>query len=52
MSLKPDIIKTEEHKKAWGKEIWMVNNDKYCGKLLCFNKKSKFSMHYHLIKEL
>jgi quercetin dioxygenase-like cupin family protein len=37
--------------KGWGKEIIFVNNDEYCGKLLCFEKDKKFSMHYHLIKE-
>jgi mannose-6-phosphate isomerase-like protein (cupin superfamily) len=29
----------------------MVNNNKYCGKILHFNKNAKFSMHYHLIKD-
>lgn len=29
----------------------MVNNDKYCGKLLKFNKGAKFSDHYHLLKD-
>jgi len=29
----------------------MVNNDKYCGKILHFNKEAKFSMHYHMIKD-
>ena len=37
--------------KGWGKEIIFVNNDEYCGKLLCFNKGKKFSMHYHLKKK-
>ena len=36
--------------KGWGKEIWMVNNNKYCGKLLQFNQNAKFSMHYHIKK--
>lgn len=36
--------------KAWGSEICLVNNDKYCGKILNFNKGSKFSMHYHMKK--
>ena len=38
-------------KKGWGNEIWMVNNKKYCGKILNFHKSSKFSMHYHLNKD-
>jgi quercetin dioxygenase-like cupin family protein len=37
--------------KGWGKEVIFVNNDEYCGKLLCFNKGKKFSMHYHLRKK-
>jgi quercetin dioxygenase-like cupin family protein len=36
--------------KGWGKEIIFVNNDEYCGKLLCFEKDKKFSMHYHIKK--
>jgi len=39
------------YEKAWGHELWIVNHDFYCGKLLVFNKDKKFSMHYHLIKE-
>jgi len=38
-------------KKGWGKEVIFVNNDEYCGKLLCFEKDKKFSMHYHLKKK-
>ena len=37
--------------KGWGKEIIFVNNDEYCGKILCFDKDKKFSMHYHLKKK-
>ena len=37
--------------KGWGKEIIFVNNDEYCGKLLCFEKDKKFSMHYHIKKK-
>ena len=34
--------------KGWGREIIFVNNDMYCGKLLCFDKAgSKGSMHFH-----
>lgn len=38
-------------KKAWGHELWIHNTEAYCGKLLVFNKDSKFSMHFHLLKE-
>jgi mannose-6-phosphate isomerase-like protein (cupin superfamily) len=37
--------------KGWGKEIIFVNNNEYCGKLLCFEKDKKFSMHYHIKKK-
>jgi quercetin dioxygenase-like cupin family protein len=37
--------------KGWGKEVIFVNNDEYCGKILCFNKGKKFSMHYHISKK-
>jgi len=37
--------------KGWGKEIIFVNNDEYCGKLLCFDTGKKFSMHYHILKK-
>ena len=54
----PDINDTKTKKtavetviKGWGKEIVFVNNNKYCGKLLCFNKGKKFSMHYHMQKK-
>ena len=41
----------QEVQKGWGKEIWLANNNKYCGKILKFNASSKFSMHYHVDKE-
>lgn len=37
--------------KAWGREIIFANNDKYCGKLLVYDKAgSKGSMHFHMKK--
>jgi len=41
----------ERHEKAWGHELWIVNNELYCGKLLVFKKDKSFSMHYHLLKD-
>ena len=41
----------EIHKKAWGYENWIINNELYCGKLLVFKKDKQFSMHYHLLKD-
>jgi len=49
-----EISKKQESEvvaKGWGKEIIFVNNDEYCGKILCFDKGKKFSMHYHLKKK-
>jgi len=37
--------------KGWGEEVWIVNNDEYCGKILKFNNGARFSMHYHINKE-
>lgn len=42
---KPEIVE-----KGWGKEIIFVNHEEYCGKILCFEKEKKFSMHYHIQK--
>jgi mannose-6-phosphate isomerase-like protein (cupin superfamily) len=51
MAKKPIFSKVEQHDKAWGRELWMANNEKYCGKILEFNQGSSFSMHYHIKKE-
>lgn len=37
--------------KGWGFEKWIVNNEKYCGKLLYFVKGKKCSLHYHKLKD-
>lgn len=37
--------------KGWGHEFIFATNDKYCGKLLKFNKDAKFSMHFHSEKD-
>jgi mannose-6-phosphate isomerase-like protein (cupin superfamily) len=37
--------------KSWGYELWIHNDNQYCGKLLVFPEAgNKFSMHYHMIK--
>jgi quercetin dioxygenase-like cupin family protein len=41
----------ELHEKAWGHELWIINNELYCGKLLVFKAHKQFSMHYHLLKD-
>ena len=46
MALKPIIVN-----KNWGYEKWIHNDSQYCGKLLVFETEgSRFSMHYHMIK--
>jgi quercetin dioxygenase-like cupin family protein len=35
------------HPKGWGYELWIHNDEKYCGKMLYFNKGMKCSYHYH-----
>jgi len=37
--------------KGWGHELIWCTTDKYCGKLLKFNKGAKFSMHFHAEKD-
>ena len=41
----------ERYEKAWGHELWIINNELYCGKLLVFKAHKQFSMHYHLLKD-
>jgi mannose-6-phosphate isomerase-like protein (cupin superfamily) len=43
---RPEIVH-----KGWGHEFIFANNELYCGKVLCFNKGSKFSMHFHMQKD-
>ena len=43
----PEFYKPEVHEKKWGRELWIRNCDKYCGKILQFNKGAKFSLHFH-----
>ncbi len=37
--------------KGWGFEKWIVNNEKYCGKILYFIKGRRCSFHFHKIKD-
>ncbi len=37
--------------KAWGREFWVVNTSRYCGKLLCIDAGATSSYHYHPKKE-
>lgn len=37
--------------KSWGYELWLVNNNEYCGKELYFDKPgARTSLHYHVEK--
>ena len=38
-------------KKGWGHELWIVNKEEYCGKLLFFEKGKCCSFHYHEDKD-
>lgn len=39
------------YNKLWGYEIWIENNDLYCGKHLHVVPGKKCSVHYHKIKK-
>ncbi len=43
------MIKEEriQVKKVWGYELWLVNNDEYCGKLLLIDRDAESSYHRH-----
>jgi mannose-6-phosphate isomerase len=36
--------------KGWGREVWIANNDLYCGKVLEIRKGKRCSLHYHKLK--
>lgn len=37
--------------KLWGYELWLVNNEKYCAKILKINPGYQCSLHYHKVKD-
>ena len=37
--------------KIWGYELWLVNSEKYCAKMLYIKKGAQGSTHYHNNKE-
>ncbi|MEM7819781.1 MAG: cupin domain-containing protein [Candidatus Aenigmatarchaeota archaeon] len=49
--MKKMLNKPEIHDKIWGNEIWIVNNEKYCGKILELREGYRSSMHYHKEKD-
>ena len=44
-------MKPKYHPKGWGYELWIHNDEDYCGKLLFFEKGKKCSWHYHQKKD-
>jgi len=37
--------------KGWGHEVWIVNKEEYCGKLLFMKEGKRCSWHYHKLKD-
>lgn len=44
-------VAIKEVPKAWGREIWIINTDLYCGKILEMNKGYSFSKQIHPVKD-
>ena len=36
--------------KGWGREVWIANNDRYCGKILEIKRGKRCSLRYHKFK--
>jgi mannose-6-phosphate isomerase-like protein (cupin superfamily) len=36
--------------KGWGREVWIANNAKYCGKILEISEGKRCSLHFHRLK--
>ena len=49
--LKPVPLQVKHVEKLWGSEFWIVNNEKYCSKILHFEKGKRLSMHFHKMKD-
>ena len=37
--------------KGWGREVWIANGDRYCGKILEIRKGKKCSLHFNKLKD-
>lgn len=37
--------------KGWGHELWIVNKEEYCGKMMFFQRGKRCSWHYHKNKD-
>jgi mannose-6-phosphate isomerase-like protein (cupin superfamily) len=46
------FVRAPEHiePKGWGREVWIANNAKYCGKILEIRKGKRCSLHFHKLK--
>ena len=47
----PEVYRPEIHEKVWGREEWICNNEKYCGKKLVLKKGYRCSIHHHKVKD-
>lgn len=47
--MKPRTLK--EVKKAWGRELIIINCPEYCGKLLYLDEGAESSVHFHMEKQ-
>lgn len=36
--------------KGWGREVWIANNELYCGKILEIKRGKRCSLHFHKLK--
>ena len=36
--------------KGWGHEVWIHNDERYCGKILVVKKDRRCSLHFHKLK--
>lgn len=36
--------------KTWGHELWIANNEEFCGKVLHIEKGCRTSLHHHVLK--
>ena len=51
MANKDVVTQPEVHEKGWGRELWLVNSDLYCGKIMELSKGKRCSIHFHKLKD-
>ncbi len=44
-------VESKHVDKTWGHELWLVNNELYCAKILTIEKNKMCSIHYHTLKD-